>query len=130
MDYIKIGEHIFPTLLAITYAEQEQGLMGRQWPPPVMTFVYGRPCQNKFWMKDTISPLEILFCLNGKITYIYNGIPHSLSVMGSDDPSDLVIELPAGTCSAYNIGVGDSIYPQFSDENKMKILMLKSGIHI
>jgi uncharacterized protein len=130
MDYVKIGEHIFPTLLAISIDEQERGLMGRQWPPPVMTFVYGRPCQNKFWMKDTPSPLEILFCLNGKITSIYNGIPYSLSIMGSDDPSDIVIELPVGTCEAYNVAVGNDIEMQYAEDNKMKILMLKSGIFI
>lgn len=130
MDYIKIDKNIFPTLLAITAHEQAVGLMDRVWPPPVMTFVYSRPCQNKFWMKSTPSPLDIVFCLAGKITSIWNGIPYSTSIIGSDDLSDLIIELPAGTCNAYNIVVGNSIEPQYSDVSQMKVLMLKSGFRI
>lgn len=130
MDYVKIADHIFPTLLAIDLAEQERGLMGKPWPPPVMTFVYGRPCQNKFWMRNTPSPLDIVFCLNNKITSICSGIPYSLAVIGNDDLSDTVIELPAGTCIAYNITTGNSIDLQLADDSKMKMLMLKSGMRI
>ena len=40
---IKLGDHSFETLLAITAQEQERGLMGVPPPAPVMTFIYGTP---------------------------------------------------------------------------------------
>ena len=106
---IKIGEHILPTLLAISHEEQEIGLMNKPWPPPVMSFVYSKPQINRFWMKSTPSPLDIVFSLNGKITQICKGEPNSTRMIGDYTPSDLVVELPFGTCASKKITVGQEI---------------------
>lgn len=108
--YLKIGENSFPTLLAITSHEQEQGLMYRDWPPPVMSFIYASPRVNKFWMKNTPSPLDIVFSLDGKITAIHKGEPFSTQIIGDNSESDLVIELPYGTCQKMGINVGDTVF--------------------
>lgn len=126
MDYLKINGQQFPTLLALTTEEQERGLMYREWPPPIMTFIYARPSYNQFWMKNTSSPLDVVFILNGKITTIHNGIPNSTTIM-SGGISDMVIEFPRGTCEQHNIKVGDNIDMSFCDESKTKVLMAKSG---
>lgn len=105
--YVYISENIFETLLAISSNEQERGLMGVSWPPPIMSFVYDKPKINKFWMHNTPSPLDIVFCKNGKINQIHKGEPYSTKIIGDDILSDLIIELPYGTCSALNIKVDD-----------------------
>ena len=98
------------TLLAISRQEQEQGLMWQKWPPPIMSFCYNEPRINKFWMKSTPSPLDIVFSYNGIITNICYGEPHSTKLIGNDYPSDLVVELPRGTCEILDIKIGDKVY--------------------
>lgn len=106
--YVYINNNIFPTLLAISIEEQAHGLMYQEWPPPVMSFVYDSPRVNRFWMKNTPSPLDIIFCHGGKVTEICYGEPHSTSVVGTQ-LSDLVIELPHGTANSVEIKVGQAV---------------------
>lgn len=129
-DYVKISDKKIPTVLAITHDEQERGLMGQKWPPPVMSFVYASPRINAFWMKATPSPLDIVFCLENKIVSICSGEPFSTKLIGGDKVSDLVVELPAGTCNAFGVRVGDPIELECSENSLMKIFMLKNGFHI
>lgn len=127
MDYIKVSGIKFPTKLAITQDEQTLGLMHQKWPPPIMSFVYAEPKINKFWMKNTFVPLDIVFCLKNKIVAICSGDPHSTMLIGNDNPSDLVVEFPAGACKAYGVSVGDNIELECSPNSLMKLLMTKSG---
>lgn len=129
-DYINIAGKKVPTVLAITANEQESGLMYKDWPPPVMSFVYASPRVNKFWMKNTPSPLDIVFCLDNKIISICSGEPFSTRMIGEEKKSDLVVEFPAGACKAYGIKIGDSIELECSEKSLMKIFMLKNGFHI
>lgn len=109
---LQIGDHGLETILAVTADEQEQGLMGRSWPPPVMSFVYSSPRVNRFWMKNTPSPLDIVFALNGKITSIHKGEPHSTKLIGDWELSDLVIEFPHGSVNKLGIKIGDPVILQ------------------
>lgn len=128
MDSLKISNNEFITLLAVTAEEQEMGLKYKDWPPPVMSFIYASPRINKFWMKDTKSPLDILFCLNNKIINICSGVPYSTMVIGNDHPSDLVIELPAGTCDQFKIKAGDPVELTYSKDSLLKIFSMKSSL--
>ena len=94
---IFIGKHKFTTLVAITEKEQCDGLMNQPWPPPVMTFPYKIAEIRKFWMKATISPLDIIFCRDDKIIKICRGEPMSTQLVGPNEPSDMVVEIPYGT---------------------------------
>ena len=107
--YIYIYNNIFPTLLAISSEEQSNGLMHRAWPPPIMSFIYDVPRINKFWMANTPSPLDIVFCHKGKVSEICHGEPNSTMVIGSNIFSDLVIELPRGTVDSSNIKIGHDV---------------------
>lgn len=104
--YIYLNNNIFPTLLAISSEEQSQGLMHQEWPPPIMSFVYDSPRINKFWMHRTPSPLDIVFCHNGKVSEICYGEPNSTQIIGGNLFSDLVIEFPYGTAKLSNIKIG------------------------
>ena len=103
-----IDTNIISTLLAISSSEQEKGLMHQPWPPPVMTFVYSSPKFSKFWMKNTPSPLDIIFCCDNKIVEICKGEPHSTNLVGTQ-LSDLVVELPFGTANKLGLGIGSRV---------------------
>jgi uncharacterized membrane protein (UPF0127 family) len=107
-DCVYIAGQPFPALIAVSEEEHMQGLMFRPWPPPVMCFPYKRAEVRKFWMKNTISPLDILFCRDNRIISICHGEPLSTTLIGPEEECDLVVELPAGTAQAKGISVGDS----------------------
>ena len=104
--YIFIDNLVMPALFAISDVEQNQGLMFRKPPVPNMAFLYKFPQVNKFWMKSTPAPLDIIFCHNGKISQICYGEPYSTRIIGNEELSDLVIELPAGTVEKNKIRLG------------------------
>ncbi len=125
--FISIGDNIFETLIAVSHQEQAKGLMGQIWMPPVMSFIYDRPKINKFWMRDTPSPLDILFCNNGEIKQIHKGEPYSLSAIGFDELSNLVIELPFGTAHSSNIKLGSKVSLIKPDESELRQIFSSSS---
>jgi uncharacterized protein len=128
--YIYLHNNIFPTLLAISSDEQAQGLMHQEWPPPVMSFVYVNASVNRFWMKNTPSPLDIIFCHKGKIAEICQGEPHSTQVIGSQ-LSDLVVELPRGTADSISLKIGQSVgLVKPTPDELRKIIAEKTGLFV
>lgn len=123
--YIYISDNIFPTLLAISSQEQARGLMGQNWPPPIMSFIYARPSINRFWMANTPSPLDIVFCHNGKITQICEGEPYSTKVIGNQSLSDLVIEFPYGTVESSGVKINNKVGLVKPTTAELKILIAK-----
>ena len=105
---IYIDNHVLSTLLALSEKEQQTGLMHQPFPPPVMTFVYDSPKLSKFWMKNTPSPLDIVFCCNGSVVEICKGEPFSTKLIGSQE-SDLVVELPYGTADKLGVTLGSRV---------------------
>ena len=108
-DKIIIGLYEFDTLVAVTSREHNQGLMFKAWPPPIMSFPYDKAMIRKFWMKNTPSPLDIIFCRDNVVLGVYSGDPMSLIGVGPDEPSDLVVELPKGMAASCNIYAGDYV---------------------
>jgi uncharacterized protein len=99
----------FVTKVAITEQEQMKGLMFEKWPPPIMVFPYKNSSIRKFWMHNTISPLDIIFCNNGKIISIMKGEPLSTKLIGPDKPADFVVELPYGMAEVLTLKPGDDV---------------------
>jgi hypothetical protein len=128
-DIIVIGQNIFETKVAITEEEKAKGLMFEEWPPPVMVFPYKYASYNKFWMKNTCSPLDILFCVNGEVVDIKKGEPFSLDTIGPDCPTDLVVELPAGHVKSFGIQIGDKIKLNYSPNTLVKALDVNARNH-
>src|SRR5690348_6522793 len=108
MNELIIANKSFPIKIAISQEEQQKGLMHEKWPPPMMAFLYKDSSIRNFWMKDTPSPLDIVFASNNKIIRIENGKPYSLKKISSVVPCDLVLEFPKGTCKNLSVGMGDS----------------------
>lgn len=107
--FVSFEDKVFPTLLAISEQEQAKGLMYQAWPPPIMSFVYPMAKVSHFWMKNTPSPLDIVFCHKGKVSQICKGEPYSTAMIGASEPSDLIVEFPYGTVIQSNIKLGQNV---------------------
>jgi uncharacterized membrane protein (UPF0127 family) len=97
----------FPCQVAVSAEEQAAGLMHKLYPQ-VMAFPYQTKEARVFWMKNTYSPLDIIFSSEGKITSIAYGEPLSEEKIISE-PCDLVVEVPAGTAQELGLRPGDSV---------------------
>lgn len=118
--FIYINDCVLPSLFAISNDEQEKGLMFEPFPPPIMSFIYPFSKRNQFWMKNTISPLDIVFCNKGEVVQICKGEPLSTATIGGDQLSDLIIELPYGTVQQNNFQLLHKAGIVKSTENKLK----------
>ena len=106
--FISVGDSVLEALLAVSEHEQQRGLMFVEQPVPYMAFLYNEPRVNKFWMQNTPSDLDIVFCYKNKVSQIHHGKPFSTQTIGNNEFSDLVIELPFGTCREMGIKIGSS----------------------
>ena len=71
---IKVGDKTVRMQLAVHSAEMQKGLMGRRdlGPDDGMIFVYDKPQQMSFWMRNTPTPLDIgFFNRDGTLEEVY-----------------------------------------------------------
>ena len=123
MPFLKIGKiKIKEINFAITLEEQRNGLMGCDFPQTCTIFPYKKAEVRKFWMHNVPAPLDIIFCRGNKILDIINGKPYCKSLIGSKEPSDLVIETYGGFCAYNEIQIGDDIKIKFGKDNLIKLL--------
>jgi uncharacterized protein len=102
---------------ANTQQEQQIGLMMRTSMPNNhgMAFNFNPPVPARFWMKNTLIPLDMLFVRAGKIKNIQANVPPCKADpcpnYGPDNGEliDRVIELNAGEAKKLGFKVGDSI---------------------
>jgi len=98
--------------LALDDASRERGLMNRSTlaPNDGMAFFFPTPAAYKFWMKDTLIPLDMLFVDEaGRIVYITTAMPLSLIPVGPDVPVRSVIDIAGGRAAREAIKVGDIV---------------------
>lgn len=72
---VRLGEKIAKMQVAVTDEEMQRGLMERRdlGPDEGMLFVYARPQQMSFWMRNTPTPLDIgFFNREGVLQEIYS----------------------------------------------------------
>jgi uncharacterized membrane protein (UPF0127 family) len=112
------GTHAFQVESAKTEAEQARGLMFRTdlkpdggmlfWPYPAKG---GEPVAANFWMKNTPSPLDILYIrADGTIARIAeNTVPFSEAPIPSGEPVGAVLELMGGRAAELGIAEGDLV---------------------
>lgn len=96
--------------IARTPDKRAQGLMGRAAlaDDQAMLFVYPDEAPRAFWMKDTPSPLDIIF-INGAGTVVAIGadaIPFDETPIPSVAPARYVLEVAAGRAAALGLRVG------------------------
>lgn len=112
------GTHAFRVERAVTPAEQERGLMYRTDLTPdggMLFYPYpatgGGPREASFWMKNTPTPLDILFIrADGTIaTIAENTVPFSQTPVPSREPVAAVLELVGGRTAELRIAEGDKV---------------------
>lgn len=112
------GRHAFDTELALTPAQQSQGLMFRRKMAANagMLFFHQRERVATMWMRNTILPLDMLFvATDGRIVHIVERtVPQSLTTISAGRPVRAVLELNAGTVRRLAVKPGDRlIHPLF-----------------
>jgi uncharacterized protein len=103
--------------VAATAQEQTIGLMYRTSMPNDrgMLFTFAQPGPAKFWMKNTLIPLDILFLRSGQIQNIQADVPpckaDPCQNYGPENTVliDQVLELNAGQAKALGLKVGDRL---------------------
>lgn len=112
------GVHKFRVERAGTVDEQQRGLMFRTnipadhgmlfWPYPPEG---GPPRDANFWMKNTPSPLDIIFIrADGTIAHIAeNAVPFDESPIPSGEPIGAVLEINGGKAGELGIAEGDRV---------------------
>lgn len=112
------GPHVFNVEVARTAAEQERGLMYRTNIPADGGMIFtpypaqgGGPREASFWMKNTPSPLDILFIRpDGTIAAIAeNTIPYSEDPVKSGEAVSAVLEINGGKAGELGISPGDKV---------------------
>ena len=112
------GSHVFKVEVAKSPAEQERGLMFRTNIPKDEGMIFapypaegGPPREANFWMKNTPSPLDIIFIRpDGTIARIAeNAVPFSEAPIPSGEPVAAVLELNGGRASELGIAEGDKV---------------------
>jgi uncharacterized protein len=117
------GPQPFLVELALSPAQQEQGLMWRREMAPNagMLFVFQAPEVAHFWMHNTILPLDMLFiAADGRVAGIHaQAKPQNDDIIASDKPVLAVLELNAGAAARFGIKPGDIVhYAAFETDAK------------
>ncbi len=111
---VLIGDNKIYVDIAKTQLQQQKGLCCREKLDANrgMLFVYDTPGEYKFWMKDTLIPLD-MYWINAekKIIYIEKNVqPESYPVsFGPNKPAQYVLETNAGYADKRGIKVGDFV---------------------
>ncbi|HEY6928783.1 MAG TPA: DUF192 domain-containing protein [Thermoanaerobaculia bacterium] len=102
--------------LARTPEEQAQGLMFREALPPNagMLFLFPESGIHKFWMKNTMIPLDIIWMdAAGKVVFVSANTPQCRADpcpnYGPDQPASNVLEIAGGMAKQEKAEVGGTI---------------------
>ena len=114
------GEHRFMVEIADDEAERQRGLMERE---PLaddrgMLFQFPDVAERGFWMRNTPSPLDIIYIdPRGRIVSIAkNATPYSEAIIPSNGLASGVLELRAGRAAEIGARPGDRIsHPFFAE---------------
>lgn len=111
MDVI-INDNLFNVKCVFTQKDIQNGMKGKTFNNfDGMLFVMDKD-NHSFWMKDCIIPLDIIFINDDKITEIHHNCPpcRSDDCESYSGFGDLVLELPANSCSSLKIKVGNPVF--------------------
>jgi uncharacterized membrane protein (UPF0127 family) len=109
---LNAGIHVITAELARTGEQREIGLMFRESMPANhgMLFVFERPGQQCFWMKNTLLPLDVAFIAdNGTIVNTDRMKPRTLDPHCSTQPVRFVLEMNDGWFAKRGITAGSKL---------------------
>ena len=120
--------------VADTPGEQQLGLMQRPALPPLrgMWFPASPPRPLRFWMLNTIAPLDLVFVRSGRVLDISAAVPVCPSLPcssywadadgnGRADFADGVVEIGAGEAARLGIKVGDPVAIEAIDHGSVSL---------
>ena len=112
----------FEIELAITPAEQAQGLMFRESMPQFsgMLFINERPRRVSFWMKNTLISLDMLFIdARGEVKSLkHSATPLDTTSILGGDAIQYVLEINGGLANLLGLSEGAEVrYIGFDQEN-------------
>ncbi len=109
-DWGQVG---FRIEIADTFDSRAQGLMFRESMARFdgMLFVYGRPQKVRFWMKNTLIPLDMIFIdPTGMVTRIHEmATPGSLKGIPGGAGVQYVLEVNGGLARQLGLDVGTQV---------------------
>lgn len=104
------GTQHFSVEVADDAAERAQGLMFRQKMATSagMIFVYDAPVHARFWMKNTLIPLDMIFAdAAGRVTHVHSGaVPHDETAIDGGEGVQFVLEINGGLAQRMGIAAG------------------------
>jgi hypothetical protein len=104
------GRQSFAVEVADDAAERARGLMGRDSlaPDQGMLFVYESPRRARFWMKDTLIPLDMIFAdARGVVTRVHaSAQPLDLTPVDGGDGVQYVLEINGGLAERLGLAPG------------------------
>lgn len=111
---VEINGHVFRVWLARTSDERTEGLMhvpeSEIDDDQGMLFVFSDERLLGFWMRNTITSLDIAFArMNGRIVKTHTMPPLTLQTFPSIEPAMFALEVKAGTFEKLGIAEGDQI---------------------
>lgn len=114
------GQAQFMVEVADDPSERAQGLMHRTTLPPSsgMLFVYDKPDEVSFWMRNTLIPLDMIFVDDeGVVQHIHHeAVPLSEESIFGGDSIQYVLEVNGGLARAYGINEGTQLrHPAIED---------------
>ena len=109
---MQMGSRTFTLEVANNEPARETGLMRRDTMPADhgMIFVFDRPSNVGFYMKNTRIPLDIVFVdSDGGVISIKQMKPYDLSTTWADGQAKWAIELNLGAAAGAGVKVGDKL---------------------
>lgn len=118
------GEARFTVEIADDSQSQQQGLMHREHlaQNAGMLFVYDSPQHARFWMRNTLIPLDMIFAdPTGRVTRVHdNARPLDETVIDGGPGISHVLEINGGMAKAVGISVGDALqHPTIAPEQAL-----------
>lgn len=105
------GRVAFEVAVADDQAERARGLMFVERMPALagMFFVYEAPQRARFWMENTLIPLDMLFAdPGGRIVTVHeNAVPLDRTPIPGGDNIQFVLEINGGMAGRLGIAPGD-----------------------
>jgi len=115
------GEARFSVEIADDPEERAQGLMFRESLPAGsgMLFIFERPHEASFWMKNTLIPLDIIFIgARGRVLRVHdNARPRDETPIPGGPGVKAVLEINGGLAGAIGIAPGTELrHPAFGED--------------
>jgi uncharacterized membrane protein (UPF0127 family) len=109
---LSAGIHVIDAQVALTPEQRQTGLMLRKDMPQHegMIFVFERPAQQCFWMKNTLLPLTAAFVADdGTIVNLADMKPQTTDTHCSEKPVRYVLEMNKGWFAKKGIKAGSKL---------------------